>query len=478
MAQTKYCRHCERYNTHHPAALGKHEKHCWANPNADGSKNTDFSCIACGERLITKSQLADHRREFHTQIVLQRCQHCRREWMSTDIRRAIHEERCHQNRDSSYSHQCPHCRRRFPSDEKMNSHALACRGGALEQALLFSPTDDSAPDNRGIYSIAAPSGKVYVGMTARMGFKARREEHLKQLRQQKHHCIGLQRAYSKYGEDDLVFTPLEQYSPVDNEEIANLECHLLIRERELWDEYYNNGIVLYNSRPTGTGSVYHSEESREKRRITYYLSNNSTCPIWNLICSVCGERYTTAKQSQHTCTREDCVNKTPRRTHVQRSPRMRPPLHLCSGEACCNFVPLGAKYCGPSCSYTPCQSPICCNHVPSDRRSGPYCNQACKEGRGELNPLVLEEMHHSRGMSTHNIGKLLGYSAVAVQICMKKHGIDRISNRRIRIVPSPAELKRLYVGEKRSVRYLRKKYGAGDDTVKRWLIEAGIPLRE
>lgn len=152
MKETSYCRHCNLYGSHHPAALGKHEKHCWANPKADGSKNTDFSCIACGERLTTKKNLATHRREQHSHVKEQECPHCHRKWNTTDVRRVIHESKCHQNPGNILIHACPHCRRRFPTEDTMSSHSAMCRGAMVEE-LEFPTTENYSGKNLGIYVI-------------------------------------------------------------------------------------------------------------------------------------------------------------------------------------------------------------------------------------------------------------------------------------------------------------------------------------
>lgn len=481
MKETSYCRYCNLYGSHHPAALGKHEKYCWANPKADGSKNTDFSCIACGERLTTKKNLATHRREQHTQIKQQECRHCWREWNTTDIRRAIHEKRCHQNPGTSHIYPCAHCKRRFDSQGAMKEHSKACKGktAAQESIAPFPTAETSSEKNLGVYSITAPSGKIYIGMTARMGFKERWKEHIKKLRRGNHHCRGLQSAYIKYGEEELTFKVLEEYYPRRADELVSLERHILMREREIWDEYHDSGGALYNARPTGTGSVRHSEESNEKRRIAYYLANNSSCPIWNRICPACGKQYTARKKSQGTCIGDSCVKNVPRRL----TPVKKPPLRHCGGESCSNFVLPGSKYCGVSCSYAPCQSPICYNYTFRDGHSRGYCNKMCRERRGELNPTVLQEMHHSRGMSTHDIGKLLGCSAVAVQLCMKKYGIERLTlseqceRRRETAAPSRDELWNRYVEQGLSVKALAKEYKVGARMMSSWLHQSNIPVR-
>lgn len=109
----------------------------------------------------------------------------------------------------------------------------------------------------GIYKIESPSGKCYVGMTTD-SFRSRWNSHLRDLRANRHKCRGLQRAFLKYGEDSLDFSVLEVMD-ADSTDLAVFQ-----RECDWWDELTENGVVLYNGRPTGTGSVHHTAETRQR----------------------------------------------------------------------------------------------------------------------------------------------------------------------------------------------------------------------
>lgn len=110
----------------------------------------------------------------------------------------------------------------------------------------------------GVYRIIAPSGSCYVGMT-RDSFEGRWAGHRKELRAQKHRCAGLQRAFNKYGESELRFEVLEAVGVE-----SSLESTLL-KEQAWWDRLKAEGVKLYNGRPTGTGSVHHTDETRAKQ---------------------------------------------------------------------------------------------------------------------------------------------------------------------------------------------------------------------
>lgn len=113
----------------------------------------------------------------------------------------------------------------------------------------------------GIYTITAPSGKKYVGVTG-TSFRERWGNHIKELRGNRHKCRGLQRAYRKYGEEALVFSIEVNYSFKQLISEESFEQELLLLEQRTWDELSEAGIILYNGRPTGTGSVFHTEESK------------------------------------------------------------------------------------------------------------------------------------------------------------------------------------------------------------------------
>lgn len=77
---------------------------------------------------------------------------------------------------------------------------------------------------------------------------------LNELRRGVHKCRGLQRAYIKYCESLLKFEILEEIDPLDK---AFYACEVW-----WWDHFTTEEIKLYNGRPTGTGSVNHTAETR------------------------------------------------------------------------------------------------------------------------------------------------------------------------------------------------------------------------
>lgn len=115
----------------------------------------------------------------------------------------------------------------------------------------------------GVYTITSPSGKKYVGMTAAQSFEERWTQHRKMLRNGRHVCTGLQNAFNKYGAENLFFEIILSFKkPYEQNRVLTT----LIQEEEtrFWDLFKNKGVKLYNGRPTGTGSVHHTLETRAK----------------------------------------------------------------------------------------------------------------------------------------------------------------------------------------------------------------------
>lgn len=84
----------------------------------------------------------------------------------------------------------------------------------------------------GIYAITSPSGKQYIGQAK--SIKKRWIEHRHLLRNGKHHCPGLQRAFNKYGESGLNFSIIAFVPSVQ----LNLREQEQIDARD-WDLLYN-----------------------------------------------------------------------------------------------------------------------------------------------------------------------------------------------------------------------------------------------
>jgi transposase-like protein/predicted GIY-YIG superfamily endonuclease len=116
---------------------------------------------------------------------------------------------------------------------------------------LFGNFNSKELNSFGVYLIRTPSNKVYIGCT-RMTFRERWMSHIKDIKSNKHHNVGLQRASTKYPLEQWRFEILKSRVKRSNSTYKKI----LLEEQEFWDYYSNLGCELYNGRPTGTGSVY------------------------------------------------------------------------------------------------------------------------------------------------------------------------------------------------------------------------------
>ena len=84
-----------------------------------------------------------------------------------------------------------------------------------------------------IYEIVnKTNNKKYIGKTK--SFKARKNRHLYELRHDRHHCLHLQRAWNKYGENNFIFNII--YSELNEEEARKIEEELI---NSNYDNLYN-----------------------------------------------------------------------------------------------------------------------------------------------------------------------------------------------------------------------------------------------
>lgn len=163
---------------------------------------------------------------------------------------------------------------------------LSAKQGELIVLILESD------ENRiGVYKIESPSGKTYVGMTCD-SFAGRLSGHRKYLKAGKHHCKGLQRAYAKYGLDNLKITILESWEkPESKEDVKILGIEILAREAFWWREIHSSGAKMYNGEPSGTGSVFHTSETRMRiaqGQLRFAGLNELPIILRDQICAVCG----------------------------------------------------------------------------------------------------------------------------------------------------------------------------------------------
>lgn len=130
----------------------------------------------------------------------------------------------------------------------------------------------------GIYKITnIPNGKIYVGCASNV--RTRINGHLYDLRKNKHKNTYLQKAWSKYGEENFIFEMIEKC------DIINLHAkeHYWVNKLNCLDR-----SIGYNLKPTDpNGCSIHSEETKEK--IKEHHKKNNIKP--NAKCYEAGKVY-------------------------------------------------------------------------------------------------------------------------------------------------------------------------------------------
>lgn len=129
----------------------------------------------------------------------------------------------------------------------------------------------------GVYRIVSPNGSCYVGATA-ASFETRWNGHKSDFRLNKMKCSGLRRAFEKYGVDAMRWEILE---------VVQRESEQIVweREKEWWIRLKSEGVNIYNGCPTGTGSVHHTKESRDKSSLAM------SSKLKTLTCKTCSNTF-------------------------------------------------------------------------------------------------------------------------------------------------------------------------------------------
>lgn len=99
----------------------------------------------------------------------------------------------------------------------------------------------------GIYTIANKvTGKLYIGESLDI-YRRWHDEHIPQLRKNRHYNKELQNDFNKYGEENFSFEILQRYS--GNDPIST-KARILILESYFITQFENAGISLYNNENT------------------------------------------------------------------------------------------------------------------------------------------------------------------------------------------------------------------------------------
>lgn len=165
-----------------------------------------------------------------------------------------------------------------------------------------------------------------------VSFKTRWKQHLKDYRLGKTKCYGLLMAFNKYSISKMSFEILEVIdSTKDISYIQN-------REKFWWRKIKSQGINIYNAEPSGNGSVFHSEKSKEKLQrkarllafqehlIKYpklYPSLDKDCKtIFLKKCVKCDNKFRTTNREIKKCKRT-CSFKINKKTRVSKKVKQK-----------------------------------------------------------------------------------------------------------------------------------------------------------
>ena len=254
-------------------------------------------------------------------------------------------------------------------------------------------------DGIGVYRIVSPSGSCYVGATA-VSFSSRWNSHRKDFKSGNSKCPGLRRAFAKYGVENMRFEILEVVVKDDAESVWTLE-------KSWWNKLKSEGISIYNGEPTGTGSVHHTQETRNKISKALKLLERNANPKQPIskTCTYDGCRTTflTTRESQNFCSVACGAAKSnaPRRlehsyellydlywTQGLSRPQIMKQLNISVGGFQSLFarhgIPLRSRSQGAVLSAKPVQLKTCidedCGSVFRPRRaSQKYCSRKCAD---------------------------------------------------------------------------------------------------
>lgn len=168
---------------------------------------------------------------------------------------------------------CNRCKRELPATKeyfysdksKKDGLTTLCKKCKSEREIIYLKSDigkiiDSNDTKKvGIYKITnLVNNHIYIGSTVNL--YRRKNEHLKELRHNKHYNKHLQNAFNKYGEDNFQFTILEFVFELNN----------LINREQYWIDYYksNDKNIGYNIREKAENNVNLTTSDETKRRIS------------------------------------------------------------------------------------------------------------------------------------------------------------------------------------------------------------------
>lgn len=161
----------------------------------------------------------------------------------------------------------------------------------LKEPRLYIMTTNKVS---GIYTITNKvTGKLYIGESLDI-YRRWHDEHIPQLRKDRHYNKELQNDFNKYGEENFSFDILEQYS--GNDPIST-KARILILESYFITQFEKAGISLYNSENTLVEILSGNKIPAEGNTLIYIIVNVlSNYTVKECEGFVYFERYKTTKE--------------------------------------------------------------------------------------------------------------------------------------------------------------------------------------
>lgn len=257
----------------------------------------------------------------------------------------------------------------------------------------------------GIYAFIFPNNKCYVGMTTR-SFNKRWKEHYKAARGNKHNTPYIQSYYNKYKSFESVEKIiLEKWIAPDTLEELIEEFVPLIEEREVfwWEEMDSQGYIMVHGKPTGTGSVFHSIQSRKKTSASFKKRINNELVGQKIVkCKNpnCINTFTASQSSRKKYCSEDCYKDY--RYCEKHNIILETNLDNWKNE---NLILTNCDICNVEFKYT------------KGEKQEIYCSRFCNNKHSELLTYdLLYELYINKEMTCKEISDYLPFKVSAVTV--------------------------------------------------------------
>jgi len=168
---------------------------------------------------------------------------------------------------------CNRCNNKYPATKeffysdksKKDGLTTLCKTCKANREVIYSENDigkiiDSSDTCKvGIYKITnLKNNLIYIGSTVNL--YRRKNEHLKELRNNKHHNAHIQNSFNKYGEDIFEFTIQD----------IVFDLEFLIEREQFWIDFYksNDKTIGYNIREKAESNVNLLASDTTRQRIS------------------------------------------------------------------------------------------------------------------------------------------------------------------------------------------------------------------